>query len=806
MPRFQPEVVVHAEIRHALDAVALHTVAPGEPGRVITGTLLAHVPNTRRWRVRWSYTNRDGVGATTESEVATRNLYASSEDLLAARAGHRRRGRGGGGRGGGGRGGGVRGGGGRGGRGRGGRGRGSGGRGVRGEGSGGRGGRGEGSDGEDPAVVENDAEGDGRGEPASGASEPSAPNDVEVLGEPEEIESDVDETLDPAEAVEAQNPGRDVLCPHGQQWEDAASIRDKPQNLSTVSPHLRWGHGEGAFERTPMDYFNLLYPTEHLRQTLQLTNAYLQRDHHGLLTRQEFFQFIAMMVGVAAHPSYTIKQLFGVERPTGLIRRCPDYSEFMTYERYTAISTHLTFAEPPDLRQPGPGKGSGKGFWAIQPLIDAFNECRERVISPGSKLCADESMTKWRAVITLVLGVPVPCILKMKAKPVPVGMMTKNLACAASGVMLRLEMVTRPAESALKEFNDRVPAGTGFLLRLSRPFWGTGRHIVADAGFASTTAAAELAQKGLHFTGVVKGAHKYFPKKYLQQQEYTNRGDHHSCTTERAGIPIRALAWNEGKPDRHGRIKPKCFVSTCGTTLPGTPHLKTRYQRYTVNDDYCAAQRSQVMRTYHVPIPRPELASSYYDGCQAIDVHNHLAQTTLGLEDRKTKRYSFRYFQTFVRFVITDAFLAYKYFGRNPDAKFEAFRDALCDSLINNTIGARDGSVLRPSRRAPVADGGAASATPAALHSVEHLRNTAYYRRKTEEANGSPVTTRLHCRACKHLTVFHCVDCTQDDSRPSRISAVCAPTTRPCFITMHTETEDDASDSPPARMRARLSL
>ena len=382
--------------------------------------------------------------------------------------------------------------------------------------------------------------------------------------------------------------------------------------------------------------------------------------------------------------------------------------------------------------------------------------------------------------------------------------MTKNLACAASGVMLRLEMVTQPAESALKEFNGRVPAGTGFLLRLLRPYWGTGRHIVAGGGFAAT-AAVELAQKKLHFTGVVEGAHKYFPLTYLQQQVYANCGDHHSCTAERAGIAIRALGWNAGKPDRHGRIKPKCFVSTCGTTLPGAPYLKTRYQRYTVNDDNGAARRNQVMRTYDVPIPRPELASSYHDGCQAIDVHNHLARTTLGLEELKTKRYSFRYFQTFVRFVITDAFLAYKYFGRNSDLKFETLRDTLCDSLINNTEGAKNSSVLRPSRTASVADGGAASCAPAALHSVDHLRNTAYYQKKIDEANGSPVTTRLHCRVCKHLTVFHCVDCTQDDTRPSRISAGCAPTTRLCFVTMHTQSEDDTSDSPPARTRARLS-
>ena len=160
------------------------------------------------------------------------------------------------------------------------------------------------------------------------------------------------------------------------------------------------------------------------------------------------------MVAIAAHPSYTIKQLLGREPTTPIVERCPDFSDYMTYERYTAISTHLHFAQPPRVD----GPNAMQGFWAIQPLLDAFNEHRQRVVIPGRKLCVDESMTKWRAALTVHVGIPVPCIVKMKAKPEPVGMMTKNIACVETGIMLRLEMVTSPAESARKQFNNNLPS------------------------------------------------------------------------------------------------------------------------------------------------------------------------------------------------------------------------------------------------------------------------------------------------------------------------------------------------------------
>ena len=386
------------------------------------------------------------------------------------------------------------------------------------------------------------------------------------------------------------------------------------------------------------------------------------------------------------------------------------------------------------------------------------------------------------------MGLPVPCIVKMKSKPCPVGMMTKNLADVETGIMMRLEMVTVRAESDRKRFNrDGLPKGTGVVLRLAQPWFTTGRHIVADAAFASVITAVECRKRGLHFTGVVKTAHRFFPKKHLETKEFQDRGDHAVCTVTKEGVHLRALGWNEGKRDSRGRIKPKCYISTVGTTVAGVPHKKTRYARYTVGN-------RQAMRVYHVPIPRPELVSSYYDGCQAIDVHNHLA-VGLGLEERKTIRWEYRYFQTFLRFIVTDAYLAWKHFGLHQDASIATFRDYLTQLLFDNTFGLpANAAPLRPNQRAAVRDGGIGNFAVSQHHQAS-LKKTQCY---AHYAN-NPRSPRITCKQCKALTPYYCQECTADDSSPGTIVSLCADSRKSCFRDYHLA----LSGLPPTPQRRR---
>ena len=85
----------------------------------------------------------------------------------------------------------------------------------------------------------------------------------------------------------------------------------------------------------------------------------------------------------------------------------------------------------------------------------------------------------------------------------------------------------------------------------------------------STTAAVELGKRGLFLHGIVKGATKEYPAKYLHTLQY-EKGDHHVATSTIEGIPMLALGWQDRTL--------KKFLATCGTTVEGHPHKKKRYR------------------------------------------------------------------------------------------------------------------------------------------------------------------------------------------------------------------------------------
>ena len=78
----------------------------------------------------------------------------------------------------------------------------------------------------------------------------------------------------------------------------------------------------------------------------------------------------------------------------------------------------------------------------------------------------------------------------------------KAIACGESGVILQLEPQEGKAMMRTKEYSADYNAGTAILLRLTKPFAGTGRSVVADSAFSSVqTLKALIILFGLWFMG-----------------------------------------------------------------------------------------------------------------------------------------------------------------------------------------------------------------------------------------------------------------------------------------------------------------
>ena len=232
------------------------------------------------------------------------------------------------------------------------------------------------------------------------------------------------------------------------------------------------------------------------------------------------------------------------------------------------------------------------------------------------------------------------------------------------------------------------------------------------------------------------------------------------------------------------------------------------------------------------PSPTANGDTLYHNGCQAIDVHSHLGQHSLGLEERRTSRWQFRVWQTILRFTIVDTYYAYRHFCPGKEGlKFSDFMQELKHVLCNNTICGVNAVPYRHSARPNIIDGGngggdSERAGVRHIHMPGRIRNTRYFQMKLDKAwregGKYPAEPRLLRKHCHLRTSRPCMTCTsqKDDSRPSNIVALCDVIKSSCFAAYHqellarpspsaspsTRTPSPIQDTPPPRKRPRYSL
>ncbi len=289
-------------------------------------------------------------------------------------------------------------------------------------------------------------------------------------------------------------------------------------------------------------------------------------------------------------------------------------------------------------------------WWPIRSMVNEYNQRRIEMVSPGEKLVVDESMSYWLGQEGLYSAEGMVHVTKMKSKPRGVGLMLKSCADGQSGLMVRLEMQEAKESMNLKEFqlrkgdvaaqpdndqyqmllaNQQVYAyNTAVTLRLVKPWFGSNRTVIGDSAFSSIDTLLALKNRGLHFMGCIKTAHKGFCKGFLNhwgrvgQQPALARGSHMSATSRYTvnGTEHKMLAvgWSDKKV--------KCLLSSRSTTLAGEPSKRKRH--YLEMEDGRLTTKRRV-----ISINRPKVVEEYFEFFAAIDIHDHYRQGSLAIED-----------------------------------------------------------------------------------------------------------------------------------------------------------------------------
>lgn len=297
----------------------------------------------------------------------------------------------------------------------------------------------------------------------------------------------------------------------------------------------------------------------------------------------------------------------------------------------------------------------------VRSFLDAFNAQLARAVTPGQYICIDESMERWLGRVNKMPG-----RRKTPNKPIPVGQEHKDCADAATNIMLRLELSEEKERDALKEFTREHGATAACCLRLTRPWWRSGRTVIGDSWFGSPKACLQLAHMGL-FSIMSCKKRAAWPRDYpgvaLMEALNVDYGSVVSASRDVDRWHLLAAALRDRKP--------RCIIASCSTTNLGdevTHVMKERGRSFNA--------------TFHVPL----VFQDYTRAKGAVDINNNIRDNMTSWSDvMRVDKCELRTFAFYLGVMEANAFLACRAFRTDYKAArvtHVAFRQRLAMQML----------------------------------------------------------------------------------------------------------------------------
>ena len=187
------------------------------------------------------------------------------------------------------------------------------------------------------------------------------------------------------------------------------------------------------------------WPGDATKQLKKL-NVAMNSKRFGNVHLKEFFNFFACLLA-AAPAGFGGGKLWKPSKVKSIFAH-PDLSGIMKVKRFEQIKACFADAFAYDWSHipkegeewsPIEGKTPSNDEWApLQGLVNDFNEVVARNYSESNQKCFDESMSPWRPRTSKKGNLP--HLSYIMRKPKPLGTEFKSVGCAATGVMLHLEI------------------------------------------------------------------------------------------------------------------------------------------------------------------------------------------------------------------------------------------------------------------------------------------------------------------------------------------------------------------------------
>ena len=493
-------------------------------------------------------------------------------------------------------------------------------------------------------------------------------------------------------------------------------------------------------QKSRLDYFMLAWPMQRKDEILSATNAELRGGHRPVKIG-ELFKYYGVLYLKSFYSNWRMRDLWADFDGKESVRQSLNLFNIsgMTRERFEEIDRALRYGSYTC-------QDEEKDPWiSVRFLVDAFNERRQMTVVPGTDLCIDECMCGWKGKNGVWRLNAMPHITKIIRKPVGIGLEFKSTSDPITGVLLLLEIAEDKHLMLNKEYADTFKKHVAMVLRLVKPWFGTGRIVHGDSGFASFHTATALLSKGLHFTGPVKTAHSLFPKKALRDAVTDKpKGTMVWATTTVGDNKVLAMS--------HVDKTIKTFISTNGSSAPGEAHERTYYSIRDGVETKCVQL-----------IPQALLLNRFFKAAKSIDVHDHYRQGGLALEKaRKTKNWKRRVHDTVHGMIEVDAFLLWKHDSLEYKESMDhtAWTDGLAWELLTNTLD--DDTPMKLRRKRQVEE----QSEESAIHEMKSLVRVPEFsvkRSKKADKKTSGGNPRLVCsnQFCTKRVSYLCTGCSK---------------------------------------------
>lgn len=375
------------------------------------------------------------------------------------------------------------------------------------------------------------------------------------------------------------------------------------------------------------------------------------------VNRDDVIQWIGVWLYMLAYPQSGDRRAYFTEpsRGFGPRHRLAEYLKLgANGEREKGLRwfemMHACFAMPEYPNTAHDPFHRTRRFW------DALRDAFSKAVTASWLIVMDESMVQWQ-------GRGMPGLMVILRKPTPIGLELHTLCDAMSGILLWFEVYEGKEAMSKKEFNDQYPKSVALTLRMVKPFFGTGRVLIADSWFGSVACAIALFAHGIFAVMNVKTATKGYPKEQLMAVVDEIKGKSEEARAARRARRGKQIAFirsfKVGSRNLtliaggHNKKVPLLLIASYGSMLPGDEHVKT----WQVN------KSDGTVEYVKLTTAQPQIHALYRRWMNIIDVHNKLRQGVVSMADVwHTRSWAERHFAEGIGFWEVNVFKALTYF------------------------------------------------------------------------------------------------------------------------------------------------